>query len=309
MRKELRDFVIVKVRSVFKDETMYKGYDGQKIFIDVTFDPQRHTNNCGYVASVPVNLCREPIYFRATGLPRYAEKPPMEYRSMADIEMEIQDGDKVYFNYNTLLPDTHEEIYNAWYVGHEYVEDEDGQLVNWLYFKVKYSQIYCAIRYEKTNPHYKDFDWKMESKLIASKLEVENEIVDRYQFEDNVYRKTVQMIGSWVFIEPDKETWESISIPVAEVEHGLPVLDLNGKPKFKPQDEWILKKPMPENKYLFGWVRHVGTPLRGDFLEIAPGLHVMYRPFTNTAIEVEGVEYHRMLQSNVVAKFPYKKAI
>ena len=317
MRQELRDFVVVKVRSVFKDESSFQGHDMRAIIMDVTFNPQRHINTCGIVHSVPVENHRDPIYFKATGIPR-SDKDKMVFRSSADIPMDIKVGSKVYFHYNVLVPDSHKEIYNHRYMGKEYEEDPvTGQMVEWLYFRVRYRSIFCMVEFEKTNKHSKDFTWYYEKHM--NRMEVPLSVNDddeeqnakhevRYEYQGSIYKKNITMIGSWTLVKPDEETWEDISEPVMEMEFGLPVIDpITQKVKFKPKSEWILKKMMPTNKYLFGTVQHVGKPLNGDILEVEPGLYVMYRPSTDTEVEIEGDTYHRMIQSNISAKFPIKK--
>lgn len=319
MRKELREYVVVKVRDIFKDKHEFDGKSKLQIFYDVTHNPQKFTNNCGIVVSTPVDLSREPIYWFATGNPRYAENPPYEFRSSEDIAMEIKEGSKVYFHYNTLLPNSHEGMFNHRYVGHEYEEDPiTKEMINWLYFRVKYNQIFCMVEFQKTNKLHKDFDWSMEKRLIKTSLvpagdhddDQQAEPEERFEFEGNIYARTITPIGSWTLVEPDQEDWDDISIPIPEMEYGLPKIDLKtGKPIMKPKDQWILKKAMPGNQYLKGWVRHCGTPLKGDKKEIFNGVYCMYRPNTDTSIEIEGTTYHRMLQSNIVAIFPTKHTV
>jgi hypothetical protein len=319
MRRELRDFVVVKVRSVFKDETMYEGHNKAKIFQDVTFNPQKHINNCGIVETTPVDLSREPIYWKNTGIPAYHEDPPYEYRSMEDIQMTVKPGTKVYFNYNVLVPNIHDKLYNHRYVGKDYEEDPiTGEMIEWLYFKVKYSQIFCMVEYVKTNAHYKDFSWYFEKHLTKATLPVLAGVDDdevpteetRYEYNGNMYQKVTTMIGSWVFVEPDKQTWDDISTPIPETEFGLPKLDpKTGKMIMKPKDQWLVSKAQPQNKYLFGWVRHVDHPLKGDEKELEVGDYVMYRPNTDTPVDIEDKTFHRMIQANVAAKFPLNQTV
>lgn len=311
MRRELRDFVVVKVRSVFRDESVYEGHNKSKIFMDVTFNPQKHINNCGIVVSTPVDLSREPIYFKNTGIPAYNEDPPFDFRSMEDIVMKVKPGAKVYFNYNVLVPNIHDKLYNHRYAGKDYEQDPlTGEMVEWLFFRVKYSQIFCMVEYDKVNVHSKDFSWYFEKHLIkfTGTTDPGEAPENRYDYEGNLYRKTITMIGSWVFVEPDKQTWDDISIPVPETEFGLPKLDpKTGKPIFKPKDQWIVKKSQPGNRYLFGWVRHVDDALKGDEKNLEAGDYVMYRPNADTPVDVEGMTFHRMIQENIAGKFPMKQ--
>jgi hypothetical protein len=300
-----RDYCIVKVKKVFKDEAAFKGENGLNIYLDTTYEPNKHTNNCGYVESIPLTLSRSPLIWDYHGIPSYHETPPMGYKSVDDIQREIRVGDKVYFNYNCILPDGHETLYNSdWMFTKR--EEENGKIVAYQYFRIKYSSIYAAVRYESINPACKPFQWWMEDQLkpitIVGQLLYELD-------EQSHYRKTVDMIGSWVFVEPDIETWDDISIPVQETLNGIGLVNPDGSKRMKPKEQWIVTKAAPAYRYLFGTVKFVGSPLRGLNKELSEGMYVMYRPKTDTPIEFEGIEYHRMLQSNITCYIPFKKAI
>jgi len=301
----LRDYCIVKVNKIFKDETNFTGVNGMKILMDVTFDPNKYTNCSGWVVSTPRILSRVPLIWKAYGIPAYHDSPKFDYMSVADIQMEIEVGDKVYFNYNCILPDLHTTLYNSDWIC-SVKEEENGKLVEYQYFRIKYSSIYAAVRYERINQAAKPFKWWMESSLKPVQLAGEA----LYELDScSHYRKKVVMIGSWVFVEPDKETWDDISIPIPETLNGVQLVNSDGTPRMKPKEQWLVTKVAPDYRYLMGWVRFIGSPLKGCKCELSDGMYVMYRPNTDTSIEFEGVEYHRMLQYNVTGYIPYKKAM
>lgn len=300
MSQILRDFCIVKVKSVFRDETKFKGLNGMQILMSVIHNPQKHTMNCGIVTSVPTVLTQTPIIWEYYGIPSCEEVMPKTFKPLSDVKMEVRVGDKICFNYNSLLPNKHTTLYNHRFLSRKMELDENGIMYPYLYFKINYQSIFAAIRYEPINPESKPFDWHIEGKLIPIHLHGE----PRYQHEDSLYKKTVQMIGSWTFIEPDKESWDDITRHIPVMLGDKQMLDETGQPKTQP----LIVKSMPTQKYLVGWVRYVGSPLKGDDLEVSPGEYVMYRPATDTPVEFEGVEYHRMLQRNIVASFPLKTA-
>lgn len=311
MPQIIRDFCIVKVKDVFKDETNFEGANGMKILMDTTFNPQKYTNNCGIVESIPIAMTREPIEFGYHGVPKYHENAPMVFKTNQEIQREVRVGDKVYFNYNALKPDHHERLYNSRYLYRKAEPDENGKMHNYLCFRITYNQIFAAVRYEKTLSSYADFDWRIEKKLKPfSVMESDSHrSEDRYEYDGNIYKKTVQMIGSWTFIEPDVESWEDILVPVPETLNGVPVLDHLGRKVMKPKDQWIQTKLYPQTSYLSGWVRYVGSPLIGNVKELEEGMYVHYRPGADTVCSFEGKDYHRMMQTRVVGYVPYKKAI
>lgn len=299
----VRDFIIVKVPSVFIDETKYKGLNGMNIMLNVFHRPEHHTRNYGIVVSTPISLGKWPIISQPT-----FPGGKSHYRRMSDIPMDIEVGDKVYFHYNCLLPDTHTRLYNYLFVKSQ-KEIVNGKEVNFLYFRIKYDLCFAVVRYHKTHASMKDFTWDMEEQLkpltcpIDPSGDEELKQEERFIASDNVYRKEVKMIGSYVFVEPDMETWEDISIPIPQVgSNGKILLDDKGNKIMKPKDQWIVSKAQPEERDLEGWVRHIGPPLKGDHeLSAREGTKIIFRPHANTKLNFEGKDYFRMRQRHIIA--------
>lgn len=309
----LKEHIVVKVPSIFIDESRYTGVDDRKIIMFVYQNPEQHVRNYGIVVSVPLSLPPLPMIPQYVGAPGYHERPRVAYKKVSDIKQQIQVGDKVYFHWNCLLPDKNTgsgSAYNKQYLFSE-PEMVNGQQVTYHYFRVKYELIHAAVRYHVANKLSKPFEWYMEDRLkpitstaygpTMSTMHVYTE-----NGQDHVYEKEVQMIGSWVFIEPDMESWDDILIPVPETIGGRPLLDENGQVKLKPKDQWLATKVQPTEKYLRGWIKYVGSPLHGDEATFSEGMYVFFRPKADTKTDFEGKPYFRMYQRNIVAYDPLK---
>jgi hypothetical protein len=312
--KILHEFAIVKVPTIFNDETKFKGLDGRQIMMNILHNPERHIRTYGIVTAVPETLTPTPLASDYTSAPAYHDKPAnrrIEWKTCQDIHLEVQVGDKVYFHWNCLLPDIQGgSRYNIMHM-YNLKEVENGKEVLYYYFRVKYSLIYAAVRFEKINAGVRDFQWWMEPELKLMTTDLvddhgEAKKVTRMTYTDmagdiHSYAKKIIPIGSYVIVEPDKETWRDISIPVfATGANGKVILGKDGMPQLLPEDKWIVTKEQPGLKYLQGWVKHVGTPLKGDkpFLEV--GTYVMFQVHTNTIVTFEGEECFRMLQRHVI---------
>jgi len=304
--KILQDFVIVKVPSVFIDETRYKGVNGIQLLTNVSYNPERHIRCFGVVTSIPDVLFTEPLINNHIGAPGYHEDQFYSWKTSQDIELEVREGDKVYFHFNSLLPDiAGGSIWNKMFIMSK-DEMENGKKVKYYYFKVRYSAIYASVRYDKANTVSRHFEWWMESSLkkLESFSKESNRSEELFHFTDIVngihtYKKVVTMIGSYVFVEPDMETWDEISIPVPEIFNGKPLQNPDGSIRLKPKEQWIVKKMAPEERYLRGWVRYVGTPLKGDAGFVEAGDYVWFQRYANTKLLFEGKQYFRMRQRHI----------
>jgi len=307
--KILREHIIVKVSSIFNEETSYKGVGGKTIILDTSFNPERHLRDWGIVVSVPVELYETPLMQDHVGAPAYQDDAydPMPYKKVSDIELEIREGDKVYFHYNCLKPDMAHMQYNKYNHFHLFSKKEaDGQV--WHYFRVKYELVFAVIRYLPTNTAVTPLDIVDEPSLAPVTLPDESgnmitvyRMTDRFGAEQT-YLKEVIMIGSYVFIEPDKETWKDISIPIPETINGVPVLNSDGTPLMKPEDQWLVAKSEPGDKYLRGWIVHIGSPLKGDRSIGHRGDYVYFQRYTNTSMQFEGKRLFRLRQRHVVGR-------
>lgn len=107
----------------------------------------------------------------------------------------------------------------------------------------------------------------------------------------------VIMIGGYTLIDPDYETWEDILVTTYSK-----LKDRFGKPIPLPKDKWIQKKVEPGYKYLRGFVRNVGTPLKGDKCEIELSQCVYYRKNADWLVEVEGKKHFVIRQHHIIGR-------
>jgi len=127
------DFLIFKTDKLFKDKVKIGGPNGRELFFDPSFDPQRHAQICGEVTSVPGVLSTKALMQEHRGMPGYHESSPFNYKFLADIKMEVQPGDKIYFHFNTIKTGN--------------IVSEEGEFPNRTYYlKVRYDQVICAVR-------------------------------------------------------------------------------------------------------------------------------------------------------------------
>lgn len=310
--RPIRDYIVVKVPTIFIDETRYKGLNGKMIMMNVFHQPERNVRCHGICVTVPVFLGQMPI----VGMTDASERPqrhstdddfPIDYKRLKDIPMEVRPGDKVYFHYNCLLPDRHDMLFNHL---HLYSKQEmvNGHMTMMHYYRVKYDLIFAVVRYTKLADHMPEFDWNREKEISPFKGIIDpsgdQPIVQdmRYLQGDNVYRKEIQMIGAYVLVEPDMESWDDISIPIPQTVNGKVLMDKFNKPIMKPKEQWLVTKSQPQQRFLQGWVRHIGSPLLGDELDgLREGLYIHFRPRTDTRLDFEGKEYFRMRQRHINA--------
>lgn len=164
----------------------------------------------------------------------------VKFHNYADIAMEVEIGDMVYFNWTALSKEQN------------FVRFE-GEYQLW---KIDYPNIFCALRNEQ-----------------------------------------IIMIGSWVLIEPEWESFDDILVPVY-----YPLELTGGKKKLKPKSQWIQTKTEPEADELKGFVRHVGTPLKGQECYVKSGDHIFFMKGSKLNVEVEGKKYYVMRQHRIEAK-------
>lgn len=105
------DYLYITVEKEANDEINLDS--GVKLFIDTTFNPEKHATICGTVRSIPQKLSKEPLGIGDA--------------NVSDIEPIVEVGDKVYFHYNTVRPENRYEV--------------DGESV----YKLHYSQVFCVV--------------------------------------------------------------------------------------------------------------------------------------------------------------------
>jgi co-chaperonin GroES (HSP10) len=105
-------------------------------------------------------------------------------------------------------------------------------------------------------------------------------------------------VSSYTLIEPDKESWDDILKPVYSNIKGP-----DGKYLLKPKEQWIQTKIMPDKRYLLGFVRHVGSPMKGDTCDLVTGDKILYRRYADWTNKIEGQEYFAILQRHIIGRF------
>lgn len=104
-------------------------------------------------------------------------------------------------------------------------------------------------------------------------------------------------IGGHTLIEPDWESWEDIQIPTYSE-----LKDKDGNPLLKPKDQWIVTKSAPGYRYLKGFVRHVGSALKGDKCEVREGQRIWYHRNSDFLVKIEGKDFFVIKQRHIIAR-------
>lgn len=108
---------------------------------------------------------------------------------------------------------------------------------------------------------------------------------------------SIRMQGGWCLVEPNVETWEDISIPTPFVVNGKVLTNPDGSTRYRPKDEWIVKKSQPEAKPLEAFMRHFNP-----FNELNEGDRVIYEYGANWPVTVEGKEYLAIQERDILCK-------
>lgn len=104
-------------------------------------------------------------------------------------------------------------------------------------------------------------------------------------------------IGSYALVDPDMETMDEILAPIYS-----PIAGPNGEKIPLPKEKWLQTKPMPEAKYLRGYVRYIGEPLIGDKSECKPGQLIYYRKNADWMNMIEGKGYYTIRQRHILGR-------
>lgn len=262
---QYQNFVLFKTDTMFNSHVQYKGIDGHDLYFDPGFNPWLHCRRYGEVVQVPERLGKMPIALQIPqGIPQYYGNAPYTFKMLADIEPEVKEGDRIYFHHNT--------------VNLRNLVREEGELPNrTYYFKVRYDQIMCAVR-------------DVSREFVDDDLIKADDTATTY--------KVIIPIGSWTLIIPDYESWDDILVPTYSN-----LKDKGGKQILKPKDQWIQKKSAPGHKYLKGFVRHIGSPFKGDLCYNEEGDHILYQKNADYSIEVENESYFAIRQRHIMGKF------
>lgn len=106
------------------------------------------------------------------------------------------------------------------------------------------------------------------------------------------------MIGGHCLIDPDFESWKDISIPSYS-----DLKDKDGNPILKPESQWLVTKSAPGYKYLTGFVRAVGSPLRGDVCEVKVGQKIWYHRNADWMVKIESKDYFVIKQRHLIGRW------
>jgi co-chaperonin GroES (HSP10) len=122
-----RDNLLITVDKEFEDSI--KLNSGLKLHLDTSFNPYQHATIKGKVAHVPRKLSNAPV-----GMGEYKR---------SDITPEVQEGDTLYFHYNTVQQ-------------HNLIEIEGVR-----YYMLPYEQVFCVVRSvdDKAESHGDDAFW------------------------------------------------------------------------------------------------------------------------------------------------------
>ena len=310
------NYVIFKTNTLFEEHTKRQGMDGREIVFDSSFQPELHCRIYGEVTQIPVRLTPGIIIMgESVGNPPYEDSSPYHYRFLNHIEMDVQLGDRIYFHWHTMMPQNLEKsmVKEEW-TGKR--EKGSRQKIYDHYLKVRYDQILCAIRdYDYFDDWAREsgYEFEMKSKKELVELNGQKIVLERNAkgkvnayldgYKDKYKMSRMIPIGSWCLIEPEYESWESILRPTPVIgDDGKPLLKENGKPVLKPKDQWLQIKVAPEAKFLRGYVRAVGKPLKGETCEIAAGDHILYRRDADWMVKIEGEIYYCIRQRHIEAK-------
>lgn len=259
------DYLIVKITALFNTSTGFRGIDDKEIVLNHIYFVQmkqivgeewlaKHTRIYGEVVSVPKYLSRIKLHQDPQGLPAYHSPYGYNWRWLSDIAMEVNVNDRVYFHYLAVT----EALSNDSFI---HVEG-NGENRVW-YVRVRYDQIFCAVRKEKIIPI-------QGYAFIRPNLESWEDIL-----------KPVAYVG----------------------EDGKPMKNKDGSPMLKPKSEWIRMKIVPDHKYLEGFVEHIGTPLYGDKRECDVGQKILYKRNADWKQRIEGKDYFTILQRHIIGRF------
>lgn len=200
-----------------------------------------------------------------------------------DLEMEVQEGDKIYFHHNTI---------------------SSQNIVSYLgdkIYKLPYHHALCVVR-DIVNPGYRtalDMDkgirdnagWIVWDKKDVHALrgplpETLLSVHINLRENKNLYRLLIPIAGT-VLIEP---LWED------------GVEDLGDGKKGKMTASGIVTELHDKPKHLHGLVKFVCSPIKGESVDLVPGDKIIYIPNADYEVEIEGKKYYVMKYWDILAK-------
>ena len=154
--KQFSNYLAFKTPVMFDSHVSYGGIGGMELTVDPNFQPWLHVRRYGTVVEVPYRLGTIPLPVQLPqGCPPYHEITTPMFKFLKDIEMEVQIGDKIYFD--------HMAVNKRQLI----VTEGDTPENRMHYFRIRYDQVFCAVRDEKiipigshtlVEPDYEDWD-------------------------------------------------------------------------------------------------------------------------------------------------------
>lgn len=296
--KAPQNYLFVEVESEYNDEIVTKS--GTKLFLSTqqfTRDDEYDSSNFkatmirrhyGIVVGLPIKLTDEVKIIQIDpGLPapgaylsneRIASSNgnadpqaslnifTYQWKTNADFEMEMQEGDKVYFHHNTVtndnnVPEIGDKVYKLGYCNAICIirETRAGITVTEkCLFKTEYSNGDSVSDWETTD--IKPFDAKIE----------------------------IIPIAGHILVEP---LWEE------------GVQDLGNNVRGKVTKSGIISELHDKPEPLRGKVAFVGSAMKGETMELVTGDKIIYLPHADYEVEIEDKKYYVMKYWEIIAKF------
>lgn len=140
--------------------------DGGKLYVDTEYEPEKHATTSGTVVKLPIGLS-------------YDEQPGSSNSLDFDTEMELEEGDKIFFHYLASLKAVE---------GNDYYEDEEGN----TYFGISYDSIFMAQRGDEVIPVN---GYIIAEPVYEKSVNTSIELPESKEKEENVNKAKVKYIG------------------------------------------------------------------------------------------------------------------
>lgn len=247
--------VLVELEKISDDE--YQMASGVKLFINTSYRPEYHQRIYGKCVAVPRTLTRD------GGMIKYEEG---DYRYLDSIVPEVMIGDTVYFNYIS--------------VDKRNLLEYEGR----SYYKIDYSAILCVVRSQPEG-----FEVDVDEVMAYCK--------SSEQAFDGVLENILN--GSLIMPSHKKMPVSTNIIPIGgniicEEYYGKDAesVDVDGRKVFgEVSQSGIITKIIKKASQKHAVVKVVGTPLRGDNMEIALGDVIMFPNKFGFKNNIEGTDY------------------
>lgn len=189
-----------------------------------------------------------------------------EWKTSADLEMEVKIGDKIYFHHNTVTNDN--------------LVSEIGPKV----YKLGYSNAICVVRY---TPAGIEVTHKCTSEYKCSNGDSWSswEVLDTKPFDA---KTEIIPVAAHILVEP---LWEE------------GVEDLGNGQRGKLSKFGIVSELHDHPEPLRGKVVATSSPFKGEKRELEVGDNIIYLPHSDYEMEIEGKKYYVMKYWEIIAKY------